>query len=191
VLIGLSGYARAGKDSVAAILHDLDGFERVAFADPVRELALAIDPFVFLDGPQRMKHQRLSEVVARLGWEQAKRHTDIRRLLQRIGTEGVRDILGENVWLDHWHDRVEDALLAGANIVATDVRFRNEADLIKSLGGQVWRIGRPGFEPINTHVSDTGVGALPVDRVIENAGTLEDLRATVATALVTLRQLRA
>ena len=45
MLIGLTGYATSGKDTVADILKPL-GFERVAFADALRESVQVLDPII-------------------------------------------------------------------------------------------------------------------------------------------------
>jgi hypothetical protein len=59
-------------------------------------------------------------------------------------------------------------------VVITDVRFANEAAAIRSWGGEIIRIDRPGVGPVNGHVSE----AMPFepDEVIENDGTIEDLQ---------------
>lgn len=62
-------------------------------------------------------------------------------------------------------------------VVITDLRFDNEFALIQSLGGHVWQVVRPGVVAGGTgHESDhDGTRFAPV-RVINNNGTLEDLR---------------
>ena len=54
-------------------------------------------------------------------------------------------------------------------IVITDVRFDNEATWIQSLGGEVWRVERPGIEQ-NSHVSEEPISDHLVSRTINNAG---------------------
>jgi hypothetical protein len=51
--------------------------------------------------------------------------------------------------------------------VVTDVRFPNEAERIKALGGQVWEIHR-GDESCDTHSSETPLPADLIDRTIYN-----------------------
>ena len=46
VVIGLSGYASSGKDTVAQFLIEEHGFEKIAFADPIRNMLLAMNPIV-------------------------------------------------------------------------------------------------------------------------------------------------
>lgn len=171
-LIGLVGYAGAGKDAAAAGLV-AQGWERVAFADPLRKMALAIDPLV----PAYVgQSNRLSAFVAKSGWATAKKHPEVRRLLQAIGTEAVRDIIGPNTWVD----LARQAILASTlSVVVTDVRFINEADLIGSLGGLLIHITRPGVGPVNDHVSDNFINRLQCHGEIENGGTLEGLHEAI------------
>jgi dephospho-CoA kinase len=44
MIIGLSGYARSGKDTVAELLCLNYGFRRISFADPMREAILILNP---------------------------------------------------------------------------------------------------------------------------------------------------
>ena len=64
-------------------------------------------------------------------------------------------------------------------LVITDVRFPNEAALMSRLGGQLWQIRRPGYAAGGTgHASDTDGSEFGPDRVLENFGSLDDLRRT-------------
>lgn len=179
-LIGLTGYARTGKDTVGGFLVSQHGFQRVSFADKLREVALAADPYVKLStDPEDDYYARLTRVVDAYGWEGAKAHDDVRRLLQRLGTDAGRNILGENVWVD--------AALQGLDpdgfYVFTDVRFPNEADAIRDKGGVIWRISRPGYEPINGHASETAMDSYNVDISIVNDRSMEDLAEKVRVCL--------
>lgn len=180
MLIGLAGYARTGKDTVGRYLCEEHDFIRVAFADALRDLALGVDPIIGAyadDTPMR-----LGEVVSVHGWEAAKDGwPEIRRLLQRLGTEGGRAVLGDDVWVN--------AAMAQVNgrTVFTDVRFPNEAEAIMNAGGQVWEIVRPGVGPVSDHPSETALDGFPFSLTILNNGTYDDLRWSVneAVGLVT------
>lgn len=166
-LIALSGYARCGKDSIGQILSGC-GYQRVGFADSLREVALALDPMV--DAPTHSLHARLSSVVQAYGWEMAKdNYPDVRRLLQRLGTDVGRAFFGENVWVDLAMRKV-----AGPTVF-TDCRFPNEADAIREAGGSVWRVHRHGFGPVNAHPSETALDSYDFDWHIWNNSTLDSL----------------
>jgi len=169
MIIGLSGYARSGKDEVANILIEEFSFTRVAFADPIKELLLEIDPLV-KDG------FRVKNVVKAYGWDQAKVvFPEVRTLLQTLGV-GARKTFGENFWV---HQAMNSMASAHPNIVVTDVRFTNEANTLKINGGQLWRINRPGVTAVNDHISEHDLDKYSMDKTLENEGTLDDLRQLV------------
>lgn len=169
LIIGLTGYARSGKDTAAAVLTADHGFTRYGFADLLKKVARDIDPYVETS-PSRF--ERLSAVVDRLGWEKAKSYEDVRRLLQRLGTEGGRDNLGDAVWVEPVMRRI---VASHAPAVITDVRFPNECAAVQQAGGYVVRVHRPGVAAINAHPSDAGIDTLPVDLHLTNDGTVEQL----------------
>ncbi|GAA0946055.1 hypothetical protein [Actinocorallia libanotica] len=175
-LIGLSGYAGSGKDAVADAL-ERRGWERAAFADRMREFLMLQDPSVPTPFSSPV---RLSSLVRMYGWDSAKRtFPEVRALLQRTGTEAGRGVLGEDVWVN--------ALLGpwdGRPLVVSDVRFPNEAQRVRDLGGVVVRVVRPGVEPGRTaHRSETALDEWPFDAVIENSGSLGDLSRAVSKLL--------
>lgn len=178
IIIGFTGVARAGKDTAASALVEYSRFERVSFADRVRAVLLGTDPLVPVARNSRISrkfvsYHRLSLVIAELGWERAKTEIpEVRQLLQRLGTEGVRTHLGPTVWIDAALSVVEP----GRRYAVTDVRFNNEAEAIKKLGGEIWRIERPGYGPVNPHASDAGIDGGLVDRVIRNDSTRRALK---------------
>lgn len=167
-IIGLSGYARSGKDTVADYLVGYHGFTKTSFADPMREALLRLDPNIDLDG-YRM---HLSTALTALSWEEIKaRSTEIRGLLQRLGTDVVRDMLGQDLWVEYAMSRLD----ADTPVVFADVRFVNEANAIKLHGGQVWRINRTGTGAVNGHPSETALDGYDFDKVIDNGGDLTQL----------------
>lgn len=103
-----------------------------------------------------------------------------RNILQYIGTEGFRTVSPMT-----WVNFVERAIIAAsaqdadAVAVITDVRFREEADMVWKHGGEVWRIIRPGFGTDISHQSEQIETSIPmhlVQGVIYNNGTLDQLK---------------
>lgn len=175
MLIGVSGYAQSGKDSIAGILKPL-GFERRAFADKMREALLAIDPII---SHEALVPLRLSEILKVMTWDLAKvTYPEVRDLLQRLGTDAGRNILGEDVWVDAAMNDIEST----DNIVFSDCRFINEAQAIVDKGGEVWRVSRSGVGPVNDHISEVGLDGWAFDKYLKNLGTLDDLRHAVIHA---------
>jgi len=178
MIIGLTGYAQSGKDTVAKILVDNYGYIRVAFADRIRDFLFEANPmFDSVAGEPRF----VQDYVIANGWETAKKNPQIRRLLQNVGV-AARNIFGEQFWVDQAMRQLDPE----NNYVITDVRFVNEADTLRQMGEwvegtevQLWRIKRNGVEAINGHVSEHEMDDYKVDQIFANNGTLEDLEAMV------------
>ncbi|NUK41832.1 hypothetical protein HRW13_13255 [Streptomyces lunaelactis] len=175
-LIGLAGAARSGKDTAAQALLDI-GWTRRAFADKVRAMLYAVDPVV-LDEDGDGEVWDLSCAVGCFGWDAAKeRFPRVREYLQRLGTEGGRELFGENVWVDALF---RDRDTWGPTVI-TDVRFPNEADAIRAHGGLVVAIQRPGQTLIREadHVSENALAGYLFDDVILNDGPVSQLHDRV------------
>jgi hypothetical protein len=178
-IVGLTGFARHGKDTVAGVLTAEAGYTRVAFADGVRSMALAVDPLLY-------GNVRLSKVIAVTGWDKAKATIpEVRRLLQVIGTEGVRDHIGPDSWVLAGKRKIDE--IEGP-VVVTDARFPNEAEAIKAWGGTMVRIVRLNEDGSafdngigRDHPSESFVAGLLVDFQIE-ASSIEELEAKVRAA---------
>jgi hypothetical protein len=171
-VLGLSGYARSGKDTVAEHLIETQGYTRISFADPMREALVALDPVIHLGGYP----MGLASAVRMVGWEKLKgMSNDIRPLMQRFGTEVGREMFGQNFWVDLALSRIPD----GGKVVFADVRFPNEANAIRDLGGEIWRVEREGVVAANAHISERALDDYMFDSIIANTGTLEDLYAAV------------
>ena len=166
--VGLSGYAKSGKDTACAGLVQA-GFARVAFADAVRASLAAVNPLV----PYGDEMVRLDTLVATYGWEAVKATSEVRVLSQRVGTEAGRAIHGEDAWVN------VAMRVAGPKTAFSDVRFPNEADAIRSMGGIVIRVNRPGVGPVNRHTSETALDGYEFDFVVSNDGTVEHLQTAV------------
>ncbi|MFD5647879.1 hypothetical protein ACFWIP_40510, partial [Streptomyces anulatus] len=137
--IALVGKARSGKDTVAKRLIQRFAYTRVAFADPLRMMALDVNPYI---GPAAVD-RRLRDVVEDIGWDRAKEECpEIRRILQNIG-QTVRD-LDPKFWLRQGLDKIEVADRWNLPVVVTDVRYRNEVRALVNRDFLTVRILRDG-----------------------------------------------
>jgi hypothetical protein len=164
MIIGLSGYAQSGKDTVAELLCLNYGYKRMSFAQPMRDAIYTLNPIVF------NLNSRVADLVDEYGWDVAKANPEVRRLLQVFGTDVGRKQFGDNFWVQQAFDKLE-----GTKVVFSDVRFPNEAKEIQQYGGQVWRINRHNHAPVNTHKSEHAMDNFMFKRVLYNDGTLDDL----------------
>ena len=169
MIIGLSGYAQSGKDTVAELLCLNYGYKRMAFADPMREALYRLNPSIVVDNTDYYD-MPLQTLVDEHGWDVVKQNLDVRGLLQRMGTEVGREMFGDNFWVQYSFDKIEQP-----KIVFADVRFPNEAREILQYGGQVWRVNRSGHNPVNDHPSEHAMDNFMFKHVIINSGTLDDL----------------
>lgn len=168
MIIGVSGYARSGKDTVADHLVDQYNFSRVSFAAPMKKAMYILNPIVSSDSIGNFRYKDLVDVY---GLDKAKENTpEIRRLLQIFGTEVGRSMFGENFWVDL---ALKNA--GSENIVVTDVRFKNEADRIKSMGGQIWRVNRTSVKPVTGHISEIDLDDYNFDYVMQNDYSIEKM----------------
>jgi hypothetical protein len=193
MLLGISGYAQAGKDTIADRLCEVHGFERVAFADLLRRCAEALDPIVGLHitpaieithagdlTPQFIDPDAAvityTQALAIYGYEESKsRFPEFRGILQRLGTDVGRKLLDDNIWVDATLASLQD----GVDYVITDARFTNEAQAIIDKGGLMVRVERDGTGPVNDHPSETALDDWFFDYTIQNNGTIEELNDKV------------
>lgn len=157
MILGLCGLKQSGKDTAAAYLMKTHGFERRAFADPLkRSLAVMLGiPFNEID--QLKVNDKISIAVGRLSesnyLQPHYKPLTFRELMQRYGTESHRDIFGEDFWVDRTLPN-DPPRYIGRNVVITDCRFRNEADRIWGLGGKIVKITRPLIDKDRTGQAD-------------------------------------
>lgn len=172
-VIGISGWARSGKDTSADYLVEKYGYKKFSFAKPMKEAMYRLDP--------RITVNELANTSLRVGvdvydWEGLKeRSPDVRGLLQRMGTEVGREMFGEDFWVNHALDSIPD----GTKAVIADVRYPNEADAIRKLGGKVIRVEREGVKPANEHPSESALNDYNFDVVITNNSTIETLNSVL------------
>lgn len=172
-IIGISGRAGSGKNAVAGMI---PGATVVQLADPL--YAGLSTMFGIPEALLRNRDFKVSTVPG-VGLSP-------RKLLQTLGTEWGRDTIRDDIWLVMLSRRVEQFAAAGVPVVAVaDVRFENEAAWIRERGGEVWHVYRHG-PTHDTHTSELGIEVRDGDRVIDNTGTLDDLRRAVLLAFAPL-----
>jgi len=172
-VIGLCGYAGAGKDEVAQILAARYDYQRVAFADTLKTVLYATNPSYRDTAAARCLS--LARTVDAIGWDGAKKQPEVRRMLQDLGA--AMRAVDPDVWvIAVWNQTLGHR---GQRYVIPDVRYRNEVRVADTL----WRIERPGYGPVNDHASETQLDGHPADRTIVNDGSLADLADKVAAAM--------
>ena len=172
-MIGITGRARSGKDTLADYLVKEYGFTRYAFADPMKDCLAQIP-----------------------GWDHRHMHGDLkdqvdpyynvtpRQAMQRFGTECFRT-LNPDFWL-----KVAERLLAPDNeipVVISDVRFENEAQFVRRRGLLI-HLRRPQAQADAQHQSEQGVFRIADDVLIENNGTVNQLYEDVDRLMIEIKR---
>lgn len=179
-IIGFSGKAGAGKDTSVALLMAHFRLQSVpaikaSFASPIKDIANIM-----------------------FGWDRSRLDTDLlykesallddgtfdpacqalgmtrREVLQKIGTEAMRDNLHKDIWIISMKLRLAQQAANGVQwCFITDCRFPNEIDMIHSCGGRVVRIERGTPDATSTlhteHASENLLdGFKGFDAVVQN-----------------------
>lgn len=178
-LIGLTGFAGAGKDSVRLILERDHNYHGLAFADPMRLMLFELLTSAGISANHMHARDLKEQPIPELG-------VSYRHMAQTLGTEWGRN-LHPDFWIRIAAAYVADCAkhngTAGMPIVISDVRFANEAAWIKQQGGQIWRVDRPNLPPVRSHQSEREIDTLVHNQWVSNWGTLYDLERQVDMAL--------
>ena len=161
-LIGVTGNANVGKDTLADyIIKQNNTFIKHAFAKPIKDIM--INELGFTE--QQCYNQTLKHIKNDF-WDITPRDA-----MLLIGTQLFR-----KQWrFDFWVKLTEHKILKqlNQNIIICDVRFDNEAEMIKKYGGKIILVTRRN-NPIKVqHVSEAGIKKENIDYIIENNGTIE------------------
>ncbi len=173
-LIGIAAPAQSGKSTVARYLRDQYGYAEVSFAAPIRQFVADLCGLTLADvesGPLK------EQVIPWIG-------KSPRQMMQTLGTEWGRDLVSQSLWVDRAMQTVSGLRFGGTGAVISDVRFENEAEVIRAHGGFILHLSRPDALVVNTHISEAGVSFDPTtDWRIVNDSSLEVLRASVRDML--------
>lgn len=165
-LVGITGRARSGKDTLADFLVSECAFTKYSFAKPIKE---AVKVMFGLTEDHVNGH--LKEVVLPdLG-------VSPRFLMQTLGTEWGRQCVNEDVWLLAAQRNIEQL---GNRVIIADVRFENEASFIRKNGGVLIHVVRDNCEQVLAHASENGVSFVKGDVQLSNNGSLGDFYVKIA-----------
>ena len=135
MIIGICGLIGSGKGTVADILVD-QGFKKVSFADKLKDGVSTIFGWdrAMLEGDtdesRTWREQRDDFWSA-----ETKMEVTPRLVLQLFGTDCMRNGFDDGVWVSLLKKTILDN---PGNYVVPDVRFENEINMIRDIGGVVW-----------------------------------------------------
>jgi len=170
MIIAFSGYAKSGKDTAAEIIKsEFQDFKIKKFSQKLKDIASILTGI-----PSKMFEQQFIKDADIAGWGMTGRE-----MLQKIGTDAIRDGLHKDAWVMSLFSDYH----AGDKWLITDCRFPNEFYYVKKFGGIVVRINRPEVNPINAHPSETALDGYDFDVTIFNDGDLNSFKNEVLETL--------
>lgn len=178
-VVGFAGKAGAGKDTAASALHPL-GYKNIAMAAALKSMIRDLLAFQGVDPltVDRMMEGDLKEVECEfLGGKSP------RVAMQTLGTEWGRECISPTLWVDAVRRQIE--AWPSTKYLITDVRFLNEAIMIRELGGTLIQIERPDAVTTkhSAHASETEAAQFRCDITLQNDGDIEVLHARVRNAV--------
>lgn len=192
-IVGIGGLLASGKDTVADYLVEKHGWVKMGMSDPLWDALKVLNPYIPVQGGLLpMPLSDMLEVIDTIDqsdddqYVKAKKNKEVRRLLQVLGTEIGRDMIGANTWTDIAKRKATAAHSMGQNVILTGIRFPNEATMVSEIGGELWWVDRPTLINVDEsakHASENSINSQLFNRVISNNGTLEDLYREVDKAL--------
>ena len=164
-VIVLVGKMRAGKTTLADHLVNVHGYEKVSFADPIRDMFRAIGLTT-----EQLKGEHKEEPNDLLCGRSP------RYAMQTLGTEWARNIMSVDFWTNIWRWRVSNIIEAGGKAVTDDCRFLNEGEAAEEFGAQLIKVERSELVmgPSAHHSSELEIDKIKTSYTIENNKTIEE-----------------
>ncbi len=171
-IIGISGKLNSGKTTLANYIVNEYKYTKYSFADPLKKGLMEIFGFEY------------DQVYTTKGKETLDKYWNItpRDTMQYFGTTIFRNNINklipemnENFWVNRFKKNYK-----GEYLVIDDVRFINEINIIKELGGIIIRINRNNeLNKSNYHISEIILDNYnEFDLIIENNKNIDFLKKT-------------
>jgi hypothetical protein len=163
MLLGLSGKAGSGKDTVADYLVEKHGFVKMAFASVLKD-GLKV---LFNLTHEQLTVPELKETIdERWGWTP-------RQLMQWFGTDILREHVRQDFFIVHMKRLMKEH--RNRDIVISDARFADECKSIWDAGGEIIRIERPGYLGTLSGSHSSEQLRIELNKHIINNGSKEDM----------------
>jgi hypothetical protein len=173
IIIGFVGQKRVGKDTAADYLVSKYNFEKYAMAAPMKD-AIKI---IFKLSDEQLYGNAKEIVDPRWG-------VTPRELMNFIGVDTLK------IRLPAMYPQIGDIYIKHLNIIAKespntsfaicDLRFQNDVDAVRALGGIIVKINRSSLKNTDEHISETSVNNIKnIDYTINNDGSIADLHKEI------------
>lgn len=181
-IISISGKIGSGKDTIADIIMQYTPYHHwqvKKFAGKLKDIA------EILTGVPKINFEDQEFKQQDMGPEWGMTYRD---LLQKLGTEAMRNGLHKNVWVnalfaDYQFNIEEDEQIP--YWIITDSRFPDELAAVKKHNGIAIKVIRDSGNTVGiTHTSETALDNYTEwDYIIDNNGTLEELKTQILSIL--------
>lgn len=140
-LIGVVGLKGSGKDTTADyIVNNYDNWEKWSFAGLLKDITAILFNMDRKMLAGETPEDRVLREQPNEYWSKVLGYTFTPRIaLQKLGTDVLRHHFYDGIWVDSLRLKLIES---EKNIVLSDVRFPNEIQMIRSLGGEIWRVER-------------------------------------------------
>ncbi len=174
-IIGFTGPKQSGKSTAADYLVGKD-FKKLSFAKPIKDVVWYLLQGFNLkqDYIEQLMTTHKEVIIPELG-------VSVRTLMQTLGTDWGRDTIHTDIWTMWMSKRLVTE--TADYLVFEDVRFENEADLIRSVGGLIIHIKRGSLISLDDHASEAGINPHADDEFILNDSTEAHFLAQVDAAV--------
>jgi hypothetical protein len=200
-IIGICGLIGSGKGTAADMMVEKFGFEKVSFADSLKDCVSVVFGWHrwLLEGDTK-ESREFREMVDPFWSEKMGQEITPRFILQKVGTEAMRQVMHDNIWIDS----LEKKLRKDRDYVIPDVRFPNEIAFVRRMHGSIIHVQRGKNPPWwddawiqnkfggdlmtrkypDIHLSEWAWVGGDIDQVVHNDGTIDELEANLRYALV-------
>lgn len=166
-MIGISGKKFSGKDTVGDFFKAMiPSIHHLAFATPMKQILM--DHFGF-------SREALYDPEKKENWNEYWGMTN-RDAMKNLG-DGLRRTLHPDVWLKAMEIKMKNN--PDDIWLCTDIRYNNEAEMVKRNNGIIIEVINPKLANNDTHISEAGIDKGYVDFFIVNDGTYEYLYEAV------------
>lgn len=170
-ILGIHGLIGSGKDTLADFITGwYKTYTKHSFADPIRKACMLLFGFT-----EQQMHDRILKERDDAYWGFSPRQA-----MQRLGTDYGRDLMRKDIWLLHAKRVIQQNYANGMKTILSDVRFENEAQLVRDHGGIIIHLRLPPPVPLDPervgiqwvqpkpHESEQGIEVRAGDLIILN-----------------------
>lgn len=179
-LIGIIGLKRSGKDTTADYLCKNHNYRKYSFAEPLKKACMEMFGFthdqVFGDAKDEIDpvwNCTPRDILKIMGTEVCQ--YDLQKYIPEF------QAVGRLIWVkrfEQWYNQVSQGDV-NFKVVVPDVRFLHEAESIVNMGGEIWRVDRPGMDVGDFHASEKEMFNIPYTNLFINDKDINNLYSQI------------